>query len=154
MRFDNVESLCAALREAKAEVNRLAPDAPKWQQDQQWKKEEAIQTQAAKIFGERYGWKLTDKRFDLETLSRRGKIIRRPCFMLQHVDGCFDHDHHYTVDGYAAAVASHVYNDRSRHKESRDQIAVEYGLRWELISDFPSWHYVGSTKLILWRPAN
>jgi hypothetical protein len=151
----HASAMRTALKNAKrgSDNYRFALQAVKSAEDA----ETNLQQQAAVMFGERYGWKVSKVYFDLLQLAK-GKcnsgsrdylgIVANPS---KHHDQ-FDHAYYYKTPGRhgrPAAIVAHLYNYPA-NKADCDDVAARYGLRYEHISDFPSWWYTGVTKLVLW----
>lgn len=96
------------------------------------------------------GWRLSKPSFGLGQLARRSNQSRRHEPTLPPHP--FDHNYFYReiVPPYRpAAIATHPYTfDDSQFLE----LATKYGIDVQLIEDFPSWWFPGSTHLILATP--
>jgi hypothetical protein len=101
-------------------------------------------------FGEKYGWRLSEKRFGLLALKRRSvfSMIRDDADVsddhLPHE--LFDHPYFYRVDRKAVAIAAHPYGF---NKNACDDFAKRHGLKLE-VPDFPSWWYPNATTLVVY----
>jgi hypothetical protein len=114
----------------------------------------AAQRRLAIDFGEVRGWKLTDRQFDLMTLSRGKQHSGARDYSGRHQPGhhhsSFDHPYFYKRDRKAAAIVAHLYgwpSDTCRAECA--EIADRYGLKIET-PDFPSWWYPGGTTLVVY----
>jgi len=104
----------------------------------------------ARKFGKKYGWKLSDYLFSVDTLAKR-KIQQQddrfPVFggrMLNY----FDHAYFYRKNRRAAAIAVHLYHI----PEDLSVTAAKFGLSAKVIDDVESWWNPGETRLVLYTP--
>ena len=116
--------------------------------DQKNEKARALGEQLAKQFGTLHGWKLTRRPFSLDQLAENRKARNWRGGEFFQGGTHLDHPFWYRLNGFPIAVAVHNYNAPD-HRGDLDEECKRRGLVWEEVSDFPSWHNPGDTKLIL-----
>jgi hypothetical protein len=118
----------------------------------------AAQVRLAIDFGAPRGWRWTQFVFGLRTLAEGkrhaiGQLFRsRDKYPIANdFQAQFNHPYYYLRDSKAAAIAAHL-NNPPFYEETRSEcetVACRFGLTFE-VPDFPSWHYPGSTVLVLY----
>jgi len=106
--------------------------------------------EAAKAFGDYFGWKLSDKPFGVDVLARNGVWstdywLRGASF--EHID----HAYYYRKNRRAVAIACHLYHV----PEDIHEWAAEHGLLVGVSDDkMKSWYYPGETTLVVYVAAS
>lgn len=97
-------------------------------------------------FGERYGWRLSSKEFGPKVLARGG--VSSWEYEELRID-YFDHPFFYRKRGRAVALAAHLYAPIEIN-DNLVEWAAKLGLTVWFPEDFPSWHFHGHTRLVVY----
>jgi hypothetical protein len=150
--MNDVWGTAREIESLQSEVSRIAERyykdrAIKEEVDQKNAKAAMLGEQLAKESGSLHGWKLAQRQFSLDQLAenRKARNWRKgECFQ---GGAHLDHPSWYRLTGSPIAIA--VQNYAPLHREDLDEECRRKGLVWQEVTDFPSWHYPGSTKLVL-----
>ena len=120
--------------------------------------EEDLRRHLVQAFAEAHGWRPAKTGFDFPTLARGGcrtnwevrfqNLVDSEVILPRVTRETLDHPYYFKRDRQAAAIAAHLYNF-PECKEECEFVAREFGVRFE-VPEFPSWHYPGGTKLVLY----
>ena len=122
------------------------------------REEEDMRLHLVQTFAAARGWKPAKTGFDFPTLARGGcrtnwevrfqNLVDSEVILPRVTREILDHPYYFKRDRQAAAIAAHLYNF-PECKEECEFVAREFGVRFE-VPEFPSWHYPGGTKLVLY----
>lgn len=105
-----------------------------------------IKNAIAREFGARQGWRLSSKEFGPKVLARGGTFAREYETLRSDY---LDHPFYYRKDRKAIALAVHLYASTSID-EKLVSWARDEGLSVWFPTDFPSWHFHGTTRLVVY----
>jgi hypothetical protein len=114
----------------------------------------AAQQEAAGLFGQSRGWKLSKSDFGWRTLARRMSGSDRGEESYRYTSlfvppGC-DHTWFYRDEfRRACAIATHPYRSRKEYLREYEDFAMRFGLSLEM-PNLPSWYAPGETVFMLW----
>ena len=107
--------------------------------------------EAARTFGDYFGWKLSKTSFGTKTLARNGVHGREDYHNGRLRYPYVDHAYYYRKNRRAVAIACHLYHV----PDDIHEVAAEHGLLVGISDDkMKSWYYPGETTLVVYVAAS